>query len=100
MKFGVQIPTSVEEAIELDKNNNNTLWTEAIKKEKSRVFVAFQLLEDDEPLPFGSTKIPYHIAFDVKFDLTQKARLVAGGYQHKDVPAYHSYASVVSRDSV
>ena len=31
-KFGVEVPTSVEEAYKLDRNNNNTLLRDAIKK--------------------------------------------------------------------
>ena len=38
--------------------------------------------------------------FDVKFDLTRKARLVADGHRNKDVPAHSIYASVILRDSV
>ena len=38
--------------------------------------------------------------FTVRFDLTRKSRLVAGGHRHKDVPSYETYSSVVSRDSV
>ena len=45
-------------------------------------------------------KIPYHFIFDVKHDLTRKARLVAGGHKHVDVPAHMVYSSVASRDSV
>jgi hypothetical protein len=37
--------------------------------------------------------------FDVKMDLTRKARLVAGGHQ-TEVPTESTYSSVVSRDSV
>jgi hypothetical protein len=44
--------------------------------------------------------IPYHIVFDVKMDLTRKARLVAGGHRNKDVPSHLTYSSVASRDSV
>ena len=44
-------------------------------------------------------KIPYHIVFDVKFDLTHKARLVAGSHRHRDVPSHTTYSSVVSRDT-
>ena len=36
----------------------------------------------------------------MKFDLTRKARCVAGGHLNRHVPAQCSYASVVSRDSV
>ena len=37
--------------------------------------------------------------FDVKFNLTQKARLVAAGYMN-DVPAFTSNSPVVSRETV
>ena len=100
IKFGIQVPSSVEEALRLDKENNNTFWSDAINKELSNVIIAFKLLNEGECPPVGSKRIPYHIIFDVKFDLTRKARLVAGGHRHKEVPSYATYSSVVSRDSV
>lgn len=100
MKFGVKVPSTIEEAEQFDKENNNDLWKKAIDKELKNVIVAFKLLEEDERPPVGSKEIPYHFVFDVKYDLTRKARCVAGGHKHKDVPAYASYSSVVSRDSV
>ena len=33
MKFGIDIPGTVEQASALDKANGNTLWTDAINKE-------------------------------------------------------------------
>ena len=100
MKYGVRVPRTTKEAYELDRINKNTLWEDAIKKELNKVLVAFRLLQDDESPPIGSTKIPYHIVYDVKFDLTRKARLVAGGHKHKNVPAFESYSSVASRETV
>ena len=79
MKFGVTIPTNCDEAVRLNRENKNNLWEQAIKKELKNVKIAFQLLENDKPLPVGSMHIPYHIIFDVKYDLTRTARLVAGG---------------------
>ena len=100
MKFGVIIPSSVDEALSLDKQNGNNFWQKAIEKELKNVIVAFKLLDEgDKPLP-GSKEIPYHIIFDVKFDLTRKARLVAGGHRNKDVPAHTTYSTVASRESV
>ena len=58
------------------------------------------MLEHDEPIPVGSKHIKYHFIFDVKFDLTRKARCVAGGHINKNVPTQYTYASAVSRDSV
>ena len=31
-KYGIEVPTSVEHAIELDKKNGNTFWADALKK--------------------------------------------------------------------
>ncbi len=33
IKFGIEVPRSVREALELDKKNGNTLWADAIRKE-------------------------------------------------------------------
>lgn len=98
--YGVEVPESVDEAYKLDEKNGNDFWDQAIKKELKNVIVAFQLLNDGEVPPIGSKKIDYHFVFTVKIDLTRKARLVAGGHRHKDVPSYDCYSTVVSRDSV
>ena len=100
MKFGIVVPGSVKEALRLDHENGNDLWSKAIDKELKNVLVAFKLLQEDENVPVGSKLIPYHIIFDVKFDLTRKARLVAEGHRNKNIPAHATYSSVASRDSV
>ena len=100
MKFGVDVPSSVEEVLKLDKSNGDTKWRDAIDKEVRNVLVTFKLLQDGEHFPVSSKEIPYHIIFDVKFDLTRKARLVAGGHRNKGIPSHVTYSSVASRDSV
>lgn len=99
MKFGIQIPRTVEEAYELDRINGNTLWADAIDKEFRNSSVAFQVRDEGEIAPVGWTKITCHLIFDVKMDLTRKARYVAGGHL-TDVDPHYTYASVVGRDSV
>ena len=100
LKFGIKVPSSVTEALQFDRENGNNLWAEAIEKEKSKVIVAFVVLDEGEYAPKGSKRIPYHWVFDAKFDLTRKARLVAGGHRHKDVPTHLVFSSVASRESV
>ena len=100
VKFGVQVPNTIDEALSLDSKNGNSLWRDAINKELDKVRVAFQLLKDGESPPVGSKQINYHIIFEVKMDLTRKARLVAGGHLNKNVPKHTTYSSVVSRESV
>lgn len=99
MKFGILIPQTVEEAYEIDRVNGNDYWRKAIEKEMKNNKIAFQFLGPDGIPPPGYQKITCHMVFDVKFDLTRKARYVAGGHL-TEVPASQTYSSVVSRDSV
>ena len=99
-KFGIVVPKTLEEARELDAENGNQLWEKATKKELNKVKVAFKLLDDETGPPVGSKLINCHLIFDVKMDLTRKARLVAGGHLNKDVPKHITYSSVVSKESV
>ncbi len=41
MKFGIEVPTSVDHALEIDKKNGNTFWADAIAKEMKDVRIAF-----------------------------------------------------------
>eukprot|EP00957_Ditylum_brightwellii_P071029 5397430-Ditylum_brightwellii.AAC.1 len=63
------------------------------------VGIEFQLLEEGEKPPIRSKWVPYHMVFDVKFDLTWKARWVAGGHRN-DPPKNLAYSTVVSRESL
>ena len=70
-----------------------------MKKEIHNVEVVFKFLDDGTKLPIGSEKTKCQLIFDIKFDLTQKARYVGGGHP-THVPSSMPYSSVVSRDSV
>ena len=45
-KFGIAIPKNVKEALQLYKENGNTLWDDAIATEMKNVKVAFKILDD------------------------------------------------------
>ena len=100
-KFGVQVPVGLKQAFALDKRNGNNDWENAIKKELKQLFDynTFKKLKPGEVLPTEYKKIPYHIIFDVKFDLRRKARLVAGG-NWTDVGKDDVYSGVVGIESV
>ena len=99
-KFGIELPKSVAHALELDRQNGNTLWADAIAKEMKDVRPAFRILDPSDPDPVGHQKIRCHMIFDVKMeDFRRKARLVAGGHV-TEAPATITYASVVARDTV
>jgi hypothetical protein len=98
-KFGIRVPTSVEEALAIDKETNTTYWHDAIQKEMRNCKTAFKILDDDERAPIGHKWIKCHLIFDVKMDFTRKARFVAGGHM-TNPPAEITYSSVVTRDSI
>ena len=100
-KYGIRVPHSVKEAIEIDQANGNTLWQDAIKKEMINIRPALEIWEKDEDLLVGYQKINCHIIFDIKLgeNFRRKARYVAGGHT-TETPASLTYSSVVARDSV
>ena len=90
-KFGIQVPKGIKNAIDLDRKNGNYLWEETIKTELKQLidYQTFIVLDSEENIPIGYQKLPYHMVFDVKYDLRHKARLVAGGnwtiYDKEDI---------------
>ena len=76
------------------------MWTNAIYKETKDVQVAFQALDNSEPIPIGYKFVRYHMLFDVKKeDFRRKSRLVAVGHMTEQ-PDVITYARVVSRETV
>ena len=71
------MPKTVKEAAQLDANNGDTKWMDAILKEMTNVRVAFDILKDGYRAPIGHKQINCHLNFDVKMeDFRRKARLV------------------------
>jgi hypothetical protein len=99
-KFGVEVPHSVKHAIQLDKENGDSMWQQAMETELRQIntYETFRDLEG-KPIPDGYKKIPYQIIFDVKFDLRRKARLVAGGHM-TDPPIDDIYSGVVGMEAI
>jgi hypothetical protein len=98
-KYGIEVPSSVEHAYEIDKQLGNTLWRDAIQKEMFNVGIAFEVLDEGQKAPVGWHKVTGHLVYDVKMDFTRKARWVLDGHKTAD-PIGSSYAGVVSRESI
>jgi len=107
-KFGIRVPKSFDEAMALDKANGNDYWNKALVKEMAKAKVAWRVEQDVTPEEVRKGKVPgligfqeirCHLVFDVKMDLTRKARFCANGNE-TETPATAVYSSVVSRDSV
>jgi hypothetical protein len=97
-KYGLRLPKTVQEAYDIDKETGTDLWHKAILKEMKNNAIAFKFLDDDT-IPIGYQWISCHMVFDIKLDLTRKARFVAGGHWTDPDPTL-SYSTVVTRDSV
>lgn len=107
-KFGIRVPKTVEEALRIDAYTGTHFWCDDIKKEMSKVKIAWEVRDDINPDDVhtgkdkrlvGYQEIKCHIIFNVKMDLSRKARFVAGGHTTK-APVSITYSSVVSWDSV
>jgi hypothetical protein len=98
-KYGIRLPKSVKEALEIDRATGTDYWRKAIDKEMKNVRVAFEAMEDGKP-PVGHKEIGCHMVFDVKISLTRKARMVADGHKVEVESKDNTFSSVVSRDSV
>ena len=71
-KFGIELPHTVDEALEIDRVTGTNFWKKGIKKELSRVKAAWEAREDLTPQDIangkdlvGYIKITYHMIFDV-----------------------------------
>ena len=60
-KYGIEIPTGVENAMEIDRSNNNTFWKDALAKEMTEAGIAFEVLEEDIKAPIGWSKVTGHL---------------------------------------
>ena len=65
-KYGIRLPKTVKEAIEIDNENGNTLWWDALMQEMKNVRPAFEVFEGDEKSLVGYKKIKCHIVWDMK----------------------------------
>ena len=59
-KFGVEVARSPIHALELDQQEGNNLWKEAIKGELDQIneYKTFRAMEDSEHIPTGYKKNP------------------------------------------
>jgi hypothetical protein len=98
-KYGIEVPTGIAHAMQLDRDNGNSFWRDALALEMTNVGVAFEVLERSQSVPPGWKKVTGHLVWDLKMDFTRKARWVLDGHKTPN-PIGSTYAGVVSRESV
>jgi hypothetical protein len=104
-KFGIKLPYSVEEALEINRVMGMDHWRKALNKEMLTVKIAWNAKDGITPEAVRSGKakdmigfqeIGCHIVFDIKMDIMRKARFVDSGHM-METPAAMMYSSVVWR---
>ena len=101
IKFGVEVPRTVREALEFDKKNGDHKWAEAIQKEMQGLYdhKTFKFLDPNEQIPNNYQQAPLRMIFDMKPDLRHKAWSVTGGHVI-DSSEHSGYSSVVKMTSI
>ena len=90
----------VRRAHEINKENGNMVWQDAIAKKMMNVRIAFKILPDGSKEPVGHQYMECHLVFEIKLDgLCRKVWLVTGGHT-TETPAVMTYASAMSRETV
>ena len=100
--YALLIPHTVKEAIEIDKENGETLWWDDILHKVKKLRPAFKAYEGNkEDLLPGYQHIKCHMIFDIKLveNFRKKERLVGEGHT-TTAPSSITFSSVISRDSV
>ena len=99
--YAIRIPRNAKEAIQFDKENGNTFWQDAMKKEISMInkFNVFELKRIGFEFASDWQYAPLHWVFAVKHDLRHKARLVIGGHV-TDASGYDRYAATIRTETI
>ena len=63
-KFGINIPTSIKNALEIDRINRNTFSRDALEIKMMNVGIEFDILDENDVVPPGWSKVTGHIIFD------------------------------------
>ena len=84
-KYGVRLPKTAAEALELDRQTGHPLWENYLKRDMNKEEISYEEVEgcttgevrrgEVDELK-GFQEITCHIVFDVKMDFTRKARYV------------------------
>ena len=106
--FVIQVPKTVKEAYDIDRQSGTYFCTNAIAKEITDICIAFENLDGVTPdemrkgnIETGYEHINVHMIFDSNMDgkFNRKAIFLADGHTTAQ-PSSITYSSFVSRESV
>ena len=98
-KFGIRLPHSIEEALEIDEQTGTNFWQQVINKEMQHVKIAWIAKDGFTPKQVRKGQVPElrsfqeigcHCIFNIKMDFTRKCRFIAGSHT-TEAPAAIAY---------
>ncbi len=100
-QFGILVPHDVNDALELDKENNNNEWKDSMGTEIGGIMEhnTFKFLPPGSHPPEGYQEAPLRMIFTVKPDLRRKSRMVLGGHKVNS-SEYNCHSSVIQLNSI
>ena len=100
-KHGLEVPKNWKDIKRIDETAGNTRWQDAVEKEVAALIMhkCFDFKTPDYKPPTGYQFCRLHLVYDIKPDLTYKARLVCDGSQ-VDPRGLSTRATVVKSISV
>jgi hypothetical protein len=69
-KFRIEVPKSWDDCVRLHKENDNTLWQDAVRKEMKKVRIKFKIINGEASFPPTYEEIRCHMVFDVKWKIS------------------------------
>jgi hypothetical protein len=94
-KFGIEVSKSWDDCVKLDKENDNNLLQDAVRKKMKNVRVAFKIINGEESVPPTYQEIHCHMICDVKMEYFRRKARFVDGVHTTDNPHAMTYASVV-----
>jgi hypothetical protein len=98
--WGIQVPRNIKQAVEFDKQNGDSYWSDSIKSEVTALtdLECFEFKDGDFECSDDYQKTTLTMIFSVKHDLRRKSRLVAGGHlvDALDLDIYSSTVKSIS----
>ena len=97
-KYGILVTKSVEEAVWIDNEKNNTLCWYSMDKEITNKIIVFDVKEEGEEPPWGYKDMKSHMIFGVNIDsaITIMVRFFVDGHKF-DTPTSMTYTSILSK---
>ena len=94
--YCIEVPISVEDALQLDKQRKDIHWRDALRTEMKNVMIACDILGEGEELTPRLEELRVNLVLDIQKDLSMKARLVTDRHLTQDPGECFTYATAVS----